>query len=115
MQSKHKHITFIISLFAIITFFSSCAIHKKGDHEVPDETKHSFEGYEKATVINYSVDGCTWMLLLDDGRKLQPAELKTEFQKDKLMVWITYTIKKGSVGICMTGTMISLTDIQLRK
>lgn len=71
--------------------------------------------YTAATVVSYAVDGCTWMLELEDGKKLQPAELKPEYQKDQLKVWIAYEIKKGGIGICMAGEMVNITHIELRK
>jgi hypothetical protein len=98
----------------LLLVLPSCIFLMKGDRH-KKESQRSWEGYEKATVISYEVDGCTWMLDLEDGKKLQPAELKPEFQKDRLDVWIKYEIKKGAVGICMAGTMINLVEIELRK
>ena len=72
-------------------------------------------GYSRGMVINYEVDGCTYLIQLGDGTKLQPTSLKDEFKKDKLDVWIKYTTKKGAVSNCMSGQIVDITDIQLRK
>ena len=73
------------------------------------------EGYNRGMVINYEVDGCTYLIQLGDGTKLQPISLKDEYKKDKLDVWIKYTTKKGAVSNCMSGQIVDITDIQLRK
>lgn len=73
------------------------------------------EGYLKATVIYYEVDACKYVLQLEDAKKLEPVNLKEEFKKDQLPVWIKYLPKKNTVSICMAGTIVELTDIQLRK
>ena len=112
-MNKHKHNLLIIVLVSL-SALPSCIFLMKGDRHNP-ETEKIYEGYTKAEVINYTVDGCSWMLQLEDGKKLEPAGLKPEFQKDKLKVWIKYTIKKGGAGICMAGEMINLTEIELRK
>lgn len=112
MQNKLKHISGIAIMFVFLIQSASCG---PGDHVHSGETKKLWNGYTKATVINYTVDGCTWMLELEDGKKLQPAELKPEFQKDKLNVWIMYETRKGGIGICMAGEMVNITAIELRK
>jgi hypothetical protein len=113
MYSKHKHIPLIIVLVLFFPF-SSCIFLLKGDRHDP-EARYISNDFIKAEVINYTVDGCTWMLKLEDGKKLQPSELKPEFQKNKLKVWIKYVVKKGGVGICMAGEMVNITEIELRK
>jgi hypothetical protein len=113
MNNKHKHIPLILA-FVFSAVLSSCVLFMKGDKHDP-ETKYVYGDYTKAEVINYAIDGCTWMLQLKDGKKLQPSYLKPEFQKDKLKVWIKYSPKKGGVGICMAGEMVNITEIELRK
>jgi hypothetical protein len=92
---------------------SSCKRNITQNNTEVQEVRDS--SYKAAKVISYAVDGCSWMIELENGKKLQPDILKTEFQKENLPVWIKYTIKKGAVGICMAGTMINLIDIELRK
>lgn len=97
----------------MIILLNACTHKSPGLQSFPPEEKNK-EGFTKATIINYTVDGCSWLLELEDGKKLQPETLDQKFQKDKLKVWIKYTIKKGGVGICMTGEMVNITAIEER-
>ena len=72
-------------------------------------------GYNRGRIIYNEVDGCGYMIQLGDGAKLEPTNLKDEFKKDKLDVWVKYTFKKGGASICMAGQIVDITDIQLRK
>jgi hypothetical protein len=111
MRKPLKHITAIITLFALLSFLTSCFL-LPGDRYVPTKV-YDFD-YTEATVINYSVDGCSWMLKLKDGKKLEPVNLKDEFKKDNLNVWIQYNPYKGNSS-CMAGEMITLTAIEIKK
>jgi hypothetical protein len=82
---------------------------------VSEDINYRERGYTPATVINYTIDGCSWMLKLENDQKLQPLELQPEFQQENLKVWIKYVIKKGAVGICMAGEIVTLTEIVIRK
>ena len=84
---------------------------------VVEEKKRDFEqeGYTKATVVNYEIDGCKYILQLEHEKKLEPTNLTADFKKDKLDVWVKYIPKKGGMSVCMVGQVIELTDIQLRK
>jgi hypothetical protein len=97
----------------VIIMISSC--NRNITRNTAEPWNYRDSTYKAATVINYTVDGCTWMLQLEDGKKLQPSVLKPEFQKDKLKVWIKYSPKKGGVGICMAGEIVDITEIDLRK
>lgn len=113
---------FLFSLFIInySFFISSCHCKKKttsSQNPTSAEQKKDFEqeGYIKAIVINYEVDGCHFLLRLEDGKKLEPSSLTDDFKKDQLAVWIKYTPKKNAASVCMAGQIVDLTDIQLRK
>jgi len=109
---------FLIFLFSFLIVSCHC---KKNITSVVQpsvsEQKKDFEkeGYIKATVINYEVDGCTFLLKLMDEKKLEPTNLAAEFKKDQLAVWIKYTPKKGAVSVCMAGQIVDLFDIQIRQ
>jgi len=72
--------------------------------------------YIPATVINMeALDGCGFMLKLENGKKLQPTPALTEeFSVDRMPVWIKYQFKKGAVGICMSGQIVTLSEIVKR-
>ena len=115
-----KLLLFSFFLFNFSFLITSCHCKKKAtspSQNVVAEQKRDFEkeGYVKATVINYTLDGCTFLLKLSDDKKLEPTNLPTEFKKDQLAVWIKYSMKKGGVSICMAGQVVDLSDTQIRK
>src|ERR1035437_2473533 len=103
--------SFLIFNFSFLII--SCDCKKKAvsaSQTTATDQKRDFEkeGYLKATVINYEVDGCTFLLKLPDEKKLEPTNLAAEFKKDQLAVWIKYASPKGAVSICMVGQMVEL-------
>jgi hypothetical protein len=118
-MKKLFHLLLAIFLVNFSLAFTSCCCKKKAANKntVATDVKRDFEkeGYVKATVINYEVDGCSFMIQLEDGKKLDPSSLADDFRKDQTAVWIKYTIKKGGASVCMAGQMIDVSDIQFRK
>ena len=98
---------FIIAVFVL----PACSRKVPGQQSVAPMEQ---EGFVKATVKNYAVDGCTWLLVLENGKKLQPAFLDIPFQKDDLAVWIKYEVTKSNASICMTGQPVNLREIRER-
>lgn len=107
MVNKLKQIVLIL----LVVLSASCSKKVAGLKSFPEETK---EGYIKATVVNLTLDGCSWLLQLEDGKKLEPINLKEEFKKDKLNVWIQYQIKKGGMSVCMAGEIVNIIKIEVR-
>ena len=67
------------------------------------------------TVTDFSgLDGCTFLLLKENGEKLQPVNLPDSLQKDKLRIRITF-VPEHAMGICMAGQMVRITGIQTIK
>ena len=103
--------TLMISVVVILSTIWGCGPSLKQTsnsttQDLPDTTKMTH-----ARVIDYSdLDGCTFLLELDDGSKLQPLTLAEEFMKDGLSVYITYSIVKQP-GICMVGRIINVDQI----
>jgi hypothetical protein len=99
-------------LFAFIIIFSTSCAQKK------IQAKFMQDGYMAATIIDYKVDGCKFLLELNDKEKtkLSPNRLPDELKKDKQKVWVKYIIaKKQMPSTCMAGKQIELLDIQKRK
>lgn len=113
MRNKLKYIT---NTIAIILFISICSCKTKAPQQNNNQPNsiETKEGYTKATIINYAVDGCSWMIQLEDGKKLEPSNLADEFKKENLKVWIQYQVKKGGMSICMAGEMVTITTIEIR-
>ncbi len=112
MKSIFKNTAVIGAFVLLLVCCGSCWFPF---HRTPPPCRAYNANEKEATVINYTVDGCSWLLILEDGTKLQPENLAPEFQKNNLKVWISYELKKGGSSICMTGKMVTLASIQLRK
>ena len=122
MKTKYTYIAFFIALSFIFSCRSSdkkvqkenTATNEVTKEEATTSVSKTNPGASKATVVSYQFDGCSWILLLENGKKLQPNKLPPEFQKDQLKVWIKFVIQKNVVSTCMTGDPIALTEIELR-
>ncbi|MGZ3864859.1 MAG: hypothetical protein ACXVC6_11235 [Bacteroidia bacterium] len=104
----------IIQITLALVFITFSA---NGQEAKKQKINYAKEGYEKATVINYNVDGCGFMLQLMDKRKskISPDKFPDEFKKEKMKVWIKYaSAKKQPVTTCMAGHFCELIDIQKR-
>ena len=68
--------------------------------------------YQEAKVLDLTgLDGCSFVIELKNGQKLEPINLTNEFKKDKLPVLVKYTEKTDMSSICMVGKMVELTSI----
>jgi hypothetical protein len=69
-----------------------------------------------AIVRDYTgLSGCTWVLELQDGQRLEPVNLH-EFDvplRDNLPVRITYSVEEDMFSICMVGPMVNLQCIEI--
>lgn len=107
MGTDKNLITPVFLLLWVLTVMTSCSVQQAASPQEPSG--------ELATVIDYrELDGCEFLIELQDGTKLQPVKLDERFRKDKLKVWITWKKYQGA-GICMAGTMVELTSIAIAK
>jgi len=86
--------------------------------EKKQKTNYEKEGYIKAKVIHYKVEGCGFLIELADKAKtkIAPDKLAEEFKKDKTKIWIKYTIaKKQPMSTCMAGKLAEIIDVKKRK
>ncbi|HLG03590.1 MAG TPA: hypothetical protein VI731_08350 [Bacteroidia bacterium] len=106
---KHKH---LLSTLLIAAVFSACGMFNRGKKTSVDYLN---EGYVKAFVTEYRVDGCTFMLQLEgEGQKrLEPDGLQPEFEHDSMRVWLKYQPEER-MSICMAGQTIKVIDIKKR-
>jgi hypothetical protein len=71
----------------------------------------------KATIEDFTgLDGCGWVIVLDDGSRLEPLNLssQTVTPADGKKVWLTYTTAKNTASICMVGDMVEITCMSER-
>lgn len=99
---------FLLIVSLLITYNLTFAQNKA------DKSK---EGYVKARIIDKrGLDGCGYIIELENKEHLQPMNLDKKFQKKNLKVWIKYSVpKKAPVSVCMMGKMIEVTAIEKRK
>jgi hypothetical protein len=94
------------TLFAvgIVFFFHSCS-------------KNSCLNSEEGVLKNYTgLDGCGWVIVLEDGTKLEPTNL-TEFDlllEEGKKISIRYEQISDAASICMVGEIIKIKCIKER-
>jgi|GEM_PF-2373203 len=113
MQNIFKNIAIPIICFIFIASLQSCILFLgyRGRPFDPLVDTHEKNGFVKATVVNYTLDGCTFMLQLADEKKLEPVNLTDEFKKDNFKVWVKYQHYSGN-SVCMAGEMVTITAIE---
>src|SRR5687768_13149848 len=102
METRNRMSRKIIIMLAIVLALGCGMPGKTGSETIP-------AGAIATTVVDYrELDGCTFLLELDDKQKLQPVNLPLEFQKHGVRLYVLYKVKDG-MGICMAGKMVELT------
>ena len=77
------------------------------------ERDYEKEKFIRATVVDMTgLDGCQFLLKLEDGKKLEPINLDPAYKKNGLPVWIRYIDSKGSMSICMAGKIVRIIAIE---
>lgn len=110
-------------IFALVFLVFTASCSRKAvpitteDKTAPKEViiNYQQEGYIPGTIVDMTgLDGCNFMIKLENGKKLEPDKLEDQFKQNDLPVWIKYSIPKSAMGICMSGQMVILTAIQKR-
>lgn len=59
------------------------------------------------------LDGCRWILELEDGQRLEPVNLhELDFEpEDNIQVRVQYTEAEDMMSICMVGRMVNIVCI----
>lgn len=102
-------LTNLLVATTILLAASSCK-EKKATTATVD---YAGQGYVKAMIIDYELDGCKYMIQLEDKKKLEPDFVKSDFQKDSLLVWVKYKHDER-LSICMAGETVVVTDMVKR-
>ena len=99
----------VLSTILFAASLTGCSSSKNSEAASPPA------GYTIATVRDMSgLDGCGFLLVADDSTRYEPMNLDSQFRKDGVRVFFTYKPVDG-MSICMSGKMISLTDIKIAK
>lgn len=69
------------------------------------------KGYVTATIKQIALDGCNWMLVLENQQQLEPVNLADSLKINELPVLVNYVPAPGP-SICMAGQRIRIIDIK---
>jgi hypothetical protein len=105
-------------LLLSMLIFANCS-KKQDKFNTDDNTEENSDGKcsgaEHATIVDRTgLDGCTWMLKLDNGSHLEPTNLSDfgiELVDNKSVV-ITYKERGDLVSICMAGPIVDITCME---
>lgn len=113
----HKHFikTVLFILFCLINFYSCKSNKKVAKETVVTGDEKKTQGFTKGVVTKYDVDGCTFLITLENGKRLHPLNLDEAYQIDGLGVWIKYIFQREAITVCMAGEVIKITAIEKEK
>ena len=103
-------------MILIIIFCTSCSCRKfVSDSDNTDSSLKQSKLCPKgvpATLNNLTgLDGCSWVLILENGQKLEPTNLNN-FDNIKLeegkKVFVEYEVKPNMASICMVGKIAEI-------
>ena len=116
---KRVTIASIALIILLSIHFSSCCRQscaaKTETNKQQISVDYEKQGFTKATVVQLQLDGCSYVLQLESGKKLEPVNLSAELKKDKMNVWVKYKPKPDVASICMAGEVVEITTIAIRK
>lgn len=97
-------------LIILLLTFASCTSNKTV-HSIDHETASRL-GLTEVKVVNMTgLDGCGYLLMLNDSTKLDPINLPDSVKRDGLELWVSYKPLNDRAGICMAGKIVQLTAI----
>ena len=114
MKFELKNIKLIMIVLIISATIQSCKVNVKLLQQQPKAVAPFHTNFTAATIINYTLDGCSWMIKLEDGKLLEPVNLKEEFKKENLKIWVQYKHYEN-FSFCMAGEMVTITAIEIRE
>ncbi len=103
-------------LFSIPMIIFSCHHVKNIIKDTADPSiNYAAQGYVKGFVTDVQLDGCKWMIALQDSanKKLELDDWAPGYQVDSLLVWIKY-VPQDRLSICMAGQTVHVVDIKKR-
>lgn len=117
----NKYLLYITFALLLLAGFSACKAKKKAEDVAPPRGETSIMPKEKpeveGTLRNMAgLDGCKWMIELNNGSKIQPTNLAAfdialaEGQK----VWVEYVEQQGVMSTCMAGKVVKLIKLYPR-
>lgn len=76
-------------------------------------SKNSKSFTANGTIVKESIDGCTWLIRLDNTKILEPTNLSSFSVtiKDGQRVTLRYKLTTDKASICMMGELVDLINI----
>ncbi|MBC7413190.1 MAG: hypothetical protein H7331_12145 [Bacteroidia bacterium] len=70
---------------------------------------HLSNGFFKVTVIDKrGLDGCRFLLKLEDHSTLEPIGLDEKFLVAGKKIWVKFAVAKNAMSVCMSGTPVNI-------
>lgn len=107
-----RYFKFIFFLLLCLCLMYLHACKAKKNQHIQDNIA-SYQNYTKATINKIDLDGCSWVIILDNGKRLEPINLADEFKINNLNIWVQYKTYQGN-SVCMIGEMITVLAIAKR-
>lgn len=116
----NKHLLHIAFALLLLAGFSACKAKKKA--AVVENTRTETAQPKEKPVVEGTLrnmaglDGCKWMIELNNSKKLQPTNL-ADFDVpmvDGQHVWVDFVEQQGVMSICMAGKVVKLIKLYPR-
>lgn len=88
------------------------------------QNTNKYKDYKKGTVTKFDVDGCSFIITIQDENQSDPTipedrliavNLEDQYKQDGLKIWIMYVPEKQeSLSTCMAGEIVRITAIEKR-
>lgn len=70
-------------------------------------------GFKRMKVIDSrDIDGCGFLLIMEDSTLLDPGVIDEKFRKDQLEVLVHFKKDKDRMSICMRGIPVTIIEIK---
>lgn len=104
-----------IVLVSIIALTIAC--HKKTTPALAqsDNELRNLKYIPAKVVLQTGLDGCGYLLALDDGKMLEAINLSDTLKKNDLKLWIKYHPEKNAMSVCMSGMVVRIDDVKPRS
>ena len=100
-------------LILCLFFLFSCKSNKTGAEK--EKSDAIPEGTVAVVVKDFKgLDGCSFLLQVNDTLKLEPVELADSLKQDGLNLHIKYQKVKDYMSICMAGMPVRITEAYYR-
>jgi len=98
--------------------------HVASKNTVVVQNTNKYKDYKKGTVTKFDVDGCSFIITIQDENQSDPTipedrliavNLEDQYKQDGLKIWIMYVPEKQeSLSTCMAGEIVRITAIEKR-